>query len=314
MRTQRHTLQKAAGFTLVELLVVVSIIALLAAILFPVFSQVRERAKQTSCMSNLRQIGLAFTLYLNDKNERFPPHIVGQGSPASYAASVVGGQEPPQVPADRFVFEPYGAPLAHYKSWMDCIYKYTGGTMKIFTCPSHPQSPTDLSKTNPPYGGDPESYALITNHMYMVPSLGYNAQISNVYGTGNANWPAQTWQPFTLSSFQDISSKFMLIHSRTVYNHEQTPYYYTRSLDSYAATGPGNKAAQWGVWPHNDGSNVVFADGHVKWLSRRSAAKWTCTVPNTLVQNPAAATYGVSANDNLRGCGYWTPHIPAPAN
>jgi len=60
------------GFTLIELLVVIAIIAILAAILFPVFAQAREKARQTSCTSNLKQIGLAFRMYIQDYDERTP--------------------------------------------------------------------------------------------------------------------------------------------------------------------------------------------------------------------------------------------------
>jgi prepilin-type N-terminal cleavage/methylation domain-containing protein/prepilin-type processing-associated H-X9-DG protein len=71
-QSRRQGSQAGAAFTLIELLVVIAIIAILAAILFPVFAQAREKARQTSCLSNVKQMGLAVRMYVQDYDERFP--------------------------------------------------------------------------------------------------------------------------------------------------------------------------------------------------------------------------------------------------
>ena len=65
------------GFTLIELLVVIAIIAILAAILFPVFARAREKARQASCLSNCKQMGLAAMMYIQDYDEVFYPRCTG---------------------------------------------------------------------------------------------------------------------------------------------------------------------------------------------------------------------------------------------
>src|SRR5579883_996778 len=76
MRSIRN---RSNGFTLIELLVVIAIIAILAAILFPVFAKAREKARQASCMSNEKQIGLAILQYVQDNDELMPVSNNGQG-------------------------------------------------------------------------------------------------------------------------------------------------------------------------------------------------------------------------------------------
>ncbi len=71
------SIRNQEGFTLIELLVVIAIIAILSAILFPVFSKAREKARQTTCASNLKQLGLAMDMYVQDYDEFFPPAAFG---------------------------------------------------------------------------------------------------------------------------------------------------------------------------------------------------------------------------------------------
>jgi prepilin-type N-terminal cleavage/methylation domain-containing protein/prepilin-type processing-associated H-X9-DG protein len=94
------------GFTLIELLVVIAIIAILAAILFPVFARAREKARQTSCLSNLKQIGLAETMYQQDYDETTGTYI----------------QSAPSGVADDY-------------SWIDLLMPYVNNT-QLFECPS----------------------------------------------------------------------------------------------------------------------------------------------------------------------------------
>src|SRR5258708_24415671 len=106
------------GFTLIELLVVIAIIAILAAILFPVFAQARESARKASCISNLKQLGLAVMMYNQDFDEMYPIN--------SWDGALMGSTDNDlHMDGPRFTL------------WMWRILPYTKNK-QIFVCPSDP--------------------------------------------------------------------------------------------------------------------------------------------------------------------------------
>jgi len=101
------------GFTLIELLVVIAIIAILAAILFPVFAKAREKARQTSCLSNVKQMALGVLMYAQDFDEQWPYHYYASGGSITYPG---GGTNAGMM-------------------WYAAIYPYVKNT-QLFSCPS----------------------------------------------------------------------------------------------------------------------------------------------------------------------------------
>src|SRR5438046_381782 len=136
-----HPFALRRAFTLIELLVVIAIIAILAAILFPVFAQARESARMSACLSNEKQIGNGLMMYLQDYDERLPAADWGNayvGPPFTAFAFGKGAGAGPPTWAD--VFQPYVKNL------------------KVMKCPSD-GSGNPLVATGP-IPGEPLSYAL----------------------------------------------------------------------------------------------------------------------------------------------------------
>jgi len=100
---------RRAGFTLVELLVVLAVIAILAAILFPVFAQAREKARQIACLSNMRQAGLAFAMYATDYDGLYPYAVdpADRGTPQIWNAFPDFKAQIPTLPWLHVVLMPY---------------------------------------------------------------------------------------------------------------------------------------------------------------------------------------------------------------
>ena len=118
------------AFTLIELLVVVAIIALMAAILFPVFGRARENARRSSCQSNLKQIGLGIMQYVQDFDETMPRVYFQNHATSDTIPNNTGNA------GYRVQDEPTGEnnPIVNYK-WMDAVFPYIKSE-QIFVCPS----------------------------------------------------------------------------------------------------------------------------------------------------------------------------------
>jgi prepilin-type N-terminal cleavage/methylation domain-containing protein/prepilin-type processing-associated H-X9-DG protein len=113
-RRVRQGSQPGAGFTLIELLVVIAIIAILAAILFPVFAKARDKARQTSCASNLRQVGTAVMLYTQDYDETYPLDWTGTRSyKRNFQDYMKTGKQLWRCPSNP-VNDRYGNPAGEY--------------------------------------------------------------------------------------------------------------------------------------------------------------------------------------------------------
>lgn len=222
------------AFTLVEILVVIGIVALLTALIFPVASNVREGARSASCASNLNQIGLALSLYVQDNNQRYP--LVAQ----------TGGL-----------------------TWVDAIFPYAKSP-QVFECPSaehgeyiaggSPNTPIILGDAGPQYG-DNGSYDMVS------PYLSVTTTTSPSGGTGKT----YLVEPRSLSLIRyrfPSSTIIVLDGGDTTYYFHNNFAAVNPGVDTIHSVADLNDG---GVFArHKGGINLLYVDGHVKWQNLES--------------------------------------------
>jgi prepilin-type N-terminal cleavage/methylation domain-containing protein/prepilin-type processing-associated H-X9-DG protein len=262
--TPRHR-KAGAAFTLIELLVVIAIIAILAAILFPVFAQAREKARQTSCLSNLKQIGTALTMYAQDYDDGFPAWDESLGM-AFYNA---------EVPATGASFaisnDPQGAWQTKVQSYIKSGAPERFDNTGVWQCPSlGARREATVSST----GGVAYSYGM--SGLFF--RFNYGGFSSATYGNAYYRYPFLTEMdsPANTVTVGESSSSGRLAppHFFQTWNNRNS-----------------NVATTWEIPDrHSGGSNYTFADGHAKWMNQkstypdgpqggvRSCAAWRATV------------------------------------
>lgn len=269
--------RSSKAFTLIELLVVIAVIAILAAILFPVFARARDNARRSACQSNLKQLGLAFAQYIHDYDDRFPH---AQDSSLTIT--------PPF--ADGATITPSYPTVGDYV-WPAKIEPYTKNR-QIFNCPSVKvgtnkyQDPANASPTSVVMGwkdGDPVSDA--DQVMY-----GYNA-----FYLGGGQWSQSgtVCQTRVMPTAADWYTSGIGVHSASLANTAGTALLIDNNISNSSAryrsfvialinlgdSGGGLWARADGTGDtydsvdprHLDGVNVLFTDGHVKWMKKDAA-------------------------------------------
>jgi prepilin-type N-terminal cleavage/methylation domain-containing protein/prepilin-type processing-associated H-X9-DG protein len=218
------------AFTLIELLVVIAIIAILAAILFPVFAQAREKARQISCASNLRQLGLAINMYVQDYDEKFP----------------FGGWMPPGE----------GGGGDGTNEWQNTVFPYVKNK-QLYRCPS--MSDLDEDPNDPTawlWNRNPVGY-MYNNRLAANRSPVNLGAVSNpadcfLLVDGHSDWGGRAG----IDAFGRQDTVWLM--ENTVFGRQSA------IITGDHANWAGNDRT-WGLPRHNNGANFCFVDGHVKW-------------------------------------------------
>ncbi len=225
------------GFTLIELLVVIAIIAILAAILFPVFGRARENARRTSCQSNLKQIGLGVTQYTQDYDETY-----------SGAYTVPAGKT---SATDRV-------------SYMQMIFPYTKSS-QIYRCPS--DTKTDTQYLSVGAGNNPDLAGLLT---VGGTSYGYNDMDSVGRNFANVEGPGAK-----VSEVQEPSTTIIITEATLDWNMWNNQHADAPACALWGITQNGNDHVD--TLRHLEGANFLYYDGHVKWARATKPYAWYLT-------------------------------------
>jgi len=250
-----------SGFTLIELLVVIAIIAILAAILFPVFAQARDKARQTACLSNEKQIGLALTQYVQDYDETYPRSVFGVDPTKGFW---VNGNFDKAITWDA-VLNPYikNGKAGQALDAAGADNRGLGGA--VFQCPSD-QGAKDTSLD----GRGGMTYAAASSWAYDAG----NPLTGGIFVKVDAQAPDGTYTQVNKMADVPAPSQSLAFveypfHLGTT-NWAQNTHCYGPAMQKMYTSSQwydwGLAHANLGKPLHNGGWNYIFADGHAKWM------------------------------------------------